>query len=561
MKKTYISLFLISILFSACQGTQKERNAKQISTTEQKETPQQNMDMQAKINQYAKVKLTTDTNNLTDNEKKVIVHLIKAVQYMDPAFWEQSYGDKSKLMAEIDDDLTKQYAEINYGPWDRLDDNKPFVKGYGPKPAGANFYPHDMTKEEFEAADLPDKASQYTILRRNESGQLYTIPYHVAFKAYLKPASEELLKAAKYAENPMFKQYLQLRAKALLDDNFRPSDMQWMDMKDNHIDVVIGPIENYEDQLYNYKTGYEGNVLIKDMEWSQKLAHFIQFLPELQQNLPVPEAYKQEKPGTRSDLNAYDVVYYSGEANTGGKTIAINLPNDEAVQLKKGTRRLQLKNVMKAKFDKILVPIADMIITPEQRQYIKFDAFFANTMFHEVAHGLGIKNTINGKGMARTALKEYYSAIEEGKADILGLYMVDQLHKKGELDGDMKDYMTTFMASIFRSIRFGAADAHGVANMIRFNYFKDKGAFTRNPDGTYKVNYDKMYDAMKSLSALILKLQGDGDYKAVAKLVKEKGVVPEQLQKDLQKLNEANIPVDIVFDQGIKTLGLEAFDN
>jgi hypothetical protein len=297
------------------------------------------------------------------------------------------------------------------------------------------------------------------------------------------------------------------------------------------------------------------------MEWSQKLAHFIQFLPELQQNLPVPEAYKQEKPGTRSDLNAYDVVYYSGEANTGGKTIAINLPNDEAVQLKKGTRRLQLKNVMKAKFDKILVPIADMIITPEQRQYIKFDAFFANTMFHEVAHGLGIKNTINGKGMARTALKEYYSAIEEGKADILGLYMVDQLHKKGELDGDMKDYMTTFMASIFRSIRFGAADAHGVANMIRFNYFKDKGAFTRNPDGTYKVNYDKMYDAMKSLSALILKLQGDGDYKAVAKLVKEKGVVPEQLQKDLQKLNEANIPVDIVFDQGIKTLGLEAFDN
>jgi hypothetical protein len=480
---------------------------------------------------------------------------------MDPAFWEQSYGDKSKLMAEIDDDLTKQYAEINYGPWDRLDDNKPFVKGYGPKPAGANFYPHDMTKEEFEAADLPDKASQYTILRRNESGQLYTIPYHVAFKAYLKPASEELLKAAKYAENPMFKQYLQLRAKALLDDNFRPSDMQWMDMKDNHIDVVIGPIENYEDQLYNYKTGYEGNVLIKDMEWSQKLAHFIQFLPELQQNLPVPEAYKQEKPGTRSDLNAYDVVYYSGEANTGGKTIAINLPNDEAVQLKKGTRRLQLKNVMKAKFDKILVPIADMIITPEQRQYIKFDAFFANTMFHEVAHGLGIKNTINGKGMARTALKEYYSAIEEGKADILGLYMVDQLHKKGELVGDMKDYMTTFMASIFRSIRFGAADAHGVANMIRFNYFKDKGAFTRNPDGTYKVNYDKMYDAMKSLSALILKLQGDGDYEAVAKLVKEKGIVPDQLQKDLQKLNEANIPVDIVFDQGIKTLGLEAFDN
>ena len=557
----YISFILLpALIFSACQGNQKERTPKKISHTETIKNQKHSITMQDKINQYAQVKLTTDTTHLTDNEKKLVVHLIKAVQYMDPAFWEQTYGDKDELMSRIKDSLTKKYVEINYGPWDRLDDNKPFVKGVGRKPAGANFYPKDMTKAEFEKAELPDKTSQYTILRRRKSGELYTIPYHIAFRQYLKPASKELLKAAKFADNKMFKQYLQLRAKALLDDNFRPSDMQWMDMKDNHIDIVIGPIENYEDQLYNYKTGYEGNVLIKDMEWSKKLARFIQFLPELQKNLPVEDQYKQEKPGTRSDLNAYDVVYYAGEANTGGKTIAINLPNDEAVQLKKGTRRLQLKNVMKAKFDKILVPIADIIITPEQRKHIKFDAFFANTMFHEVAHGLGIKNTINGKGMARTALKEHYSAIEEGKADILGLYMVDQLHKKGELDGDMKDYMTTFMASIFRSIRFGAADAHGVANMIRFNYFKDKGAFTRNPDGTYKVNYDKMYDAMKSLSGLLLKLQGDGDYEGVSKLIKEKGVVPAQLKQDLQKLNEAHIPVDIIFDQGIKTLGLEQYD-
>ncbi len=560
LKYSSFIILLLAIIFSACQGTQKERTPKKISHTQTTKKPNHDLTMQDKINQYAKVKLTTDTKQLTDNEKKLIVHLIKAVQYMDPAFWEQTYGNKEELMSKIKDSLTKKYVDINYGPWDRLDDNKPFVKGVGPKPTGANFYPKDMTKAEFEKAELPDKSSQYTIIRRRPSGELYTIPYHIAYQQYLKPASEELLKAAKFADNKMFKQYLQLRAKALLDDNFRPSDMQWMDMKDNHIDIVIGPIENYEDQLYNYKTGYEGNVLIKDMEWSKKLARFIQFLPELQKNLPVENKYKQEKPGTRSDLNAYDVVYYAGEANTGGKTIAINLPNDEAVQLKKGTRRLQLKNVMKAKFDKILVPIANIIIAPEQRKHIKFDAFFANTMFHEVAHGLGIKNTINGKGMARTALKEHYSAIEEGKADILGLYMVDQLYKKGELDGDMKDYMTTFMASIFRSIRFGAADAHGVANMIRFNYFKDKGAFTRNPDGTYKVNYDKMYDAMKSLSGLLLKLQGDGDYEGVSKLIKEKGVVPAQLKQDLQKLNEAHIPVDIIFDQGIKTLGLEQFD-
>ena len=560
MKKIiYFSLFISALLFS-CQGEKKERNPENVQHTEIDKKAQaqkeKEAEMQAKINQYTQVKLTTDTSLLSDNEKKMLVHLIKAAQYMDPAFWQQTYGDKDELMSRIKDSLTRVYAEINYGPWDRMDDNKPFVEGFGPKPAGANFYPADMTKQEFEKADLPGKTSQYTILRRDKEGKLYTIPYHKAFENYVKPAAEELKKAAGYAQNKMFKKYLLLRAEAMLNDDYQKSDMHWMDMKNNHIDIVIGPIENYEDQLYNYKTAYEGVVLVKDMEWSKKLAKFIKYLPELQKNLPVDAAYKQEKPGTRSDLNAYDAVYYAGDANTGGKTIAINLPNDEEVQLKKGTRRLQLKNVMQAKFDKILVPIADMLITPEQRQYIKFDAFFANTMFHEVAHGLGIKNTINGKGKVRKAIKEHYSTIEEGKADILGLYMVDQLHQKGELDGDMKDYMTTFMASIFRSIRFGAADAHGVANMIRFNYFKDQGAFTRNDDGTYKINYDKMYDAMKSLSALILKLQGDGDYEGVARLIKEKGVVPEQLQKDLQKLQEAHIPVDIIFEQGTDVLGI-----
>ena len=289
---------------------------------------------------------------------------------------------------------------------------------------------------------------------------------------------------------------------------------------------------------------------------SEKLAHFASFLPELQEGLPVDEAYKAEVPGTDSDLNAYDVVYYAGDCNAGGKTIAINLPNDEQVQLEKGTRRLQLKNAMRAKFDKILVPISEVLIDESQREYVKFDAFFANTMFHEVAHGLGIKNTINGKGTVRSSLKELSSALEEGKADILGLYMVQQLHKKGEIDGDMKDYMTTFMAGIFRSVRFGASSAHGKANMIRFNFFKEKGAFTKNEDGTYKVNYDKMEEAIKDLSNLILTLQGNGDYDGVAQLVKEKGIISTDLQNDLNKLSKANIPVDIVFEQGIKALGL-----
>ena len=509
-----------------------------------------------KIKQYAKVKLTTDVSKLSDKEKKMIPLLIKAVKIMDDLFWYETYGDKKELFQKISDADTKTFAEINYGPWDRLDDNKPFVKGIGKKPLGANFYPKDMTVEEFEKADLKGKDSLYTFVERNDKGELSIVGYNQKFKPQLLKASQYLMEAAAFVEDRGLKNYLLARAKALLNDDYYNSDSLWMDMKSNHLDVVIGPIETYEDQLFGYKAAHEGYVLVKDMEWSKKLAHFVTFLPELQKNLPVESKYKQEKPGTKSDLNAYDAIYYSGEANTGGKTIAINLPNDERVQLKKGTRRLQLKNVMQAKFDKILVPIANELITHKQRKHITFDAFFANTMFHEVAHGLGIKNTINGKGTVRTSLKDLSSALEEGKADVLGLYMVMQLLKKGELQGDPKDYMTTFMASIFRSVRFGAADAHGIANMIRFNYFEEKGAFTRNDDGTYTLHYDKIMQAMNDLSGLILTLQGTGDYQSVQKLVKQKGIVPKQLQKDLDRLLEKNIPVDIIFEQGVEVLGL-----
>jgi hypothetical protein len=413
-----------------------------------------------------------------------------------------------------------------------------------------------MTKEEFEAADIKNTSSLYNFVRRDKNGKLYTIPYHKQFEKKVKEVSELLLEASKLADNQGLKKYLELRAQALLNDDYQASDLAWMDMKTNTLDVVIGPIETYEDQLFGNKAAHEAYVLIKDQEWSKRLAHFTTYLPELQKGLPVDDAYKQETPGTDSDLNAYDVVYYAGQANTGGKTIAINLPNDEEVQLQKGTRRVQLKNAMQAKFDKILVPIANVLIDSSQRKHITFDAFFANTMFHEVAHGLGIKNTINGKGTVRTSLKEHASALEEGKADILGLYMIQQLHAKGELTDDFKDNMVTFLAGIFRSVRFGASDAHGIANMIRFNFFEDEGAFTRNDDGTYKVNFDKMEKAMRDLSNLILTLQGNGDYDGVAKLVSEKGIVDDALQADLDRLSSANIPVDVVFKQGVDVLGL-----
>ncbi len=482
--------------------------------------------------------------------------LIQATDIMNDLFWYQAYGDKNELLTKIKDADTRGFVELNYGPWDRMDGDKSFVEGIGEKPLGSNYYPTDMTKEEFEKAALEDKNSLYTFLRRDKEGKLHTVAFNTQFKAQLTQAASFLLEAEKLAKDPGFKKYLTLRAQALLNDNFQPSDMAWMDMKTNHIDVVIGPIETYEDQLFGNKASYEGYVLVKDMEWSKRLAKYADFLPELQKGLPVDAKYKTESPGTDSELNAYDVVYYAGDCNAGGKTIAINLPNDEEVQLAKGSRRLQLKNAMQAKFDKILVPISKVLIDPSQQKHITFDAFFANTMFHEVAHGLGIKNTINGKGSVREALKEHSSALEEGKADILGLYLVLELHQKGELTADIKDYMTTFMTSIFRSVRFGASSAHGKANMIRFYFFKEKGAFTRNEEGMYTVNYEKLKEAMKELSSLILTLQGNGDYEAVTKLVAEKGVIKENLQADLDRLTEMSIPLDIVFEQGASELGL-----
>ncbi len=552
MKKILVLLSSFFIILSCSDHKKARKPEKQVTTTV---TTKPNK-MKQKIGLYAKVKLTTDVSKLSEKEKKMIPLLIKAVKIMDDLFWYETYGDKNALLQTIKDKNTRDFIEINYGPWDRLDDNKPFLANIKKKSLGANYYPKDMTKEEFEKTNLKGKDSLYTFIERNDKGKLITVGFSEKFRPQLLKASQYLMQAASFVEDKGLKNYLLARAKALLNDDYYNSDSLWMDMKSNHIDVVIGPIETYEDQLFGYKAAHEGYVLVKDMEWSKKLAHFVTFLPELQKNLPVDAKYKAEKPGTKSDLNAYDAIYYSGEANTGGKTIAINLPNDERVQLKKGTRRLQLKNVMQAKFDKILVPIANELITPKQRKHITFDAFFANTMFHEVAHGLGIKNTINGKGMVRTSLKNHSSALEEGKADVLGLYMVMQLLKKGELQGNPKDYMTTFMASIFRSVRFGAADAHGIANMIRFNYFKEKGAFIRNTDGTYTINYDKFTDAMNDLSNLILTLQGNGDYTAVDKLVKEKGIVPTQLQQDLNRLLEKNIPVDVIFEQGEAVLKL-----
>ena len=546
MKKSIylLSIPLMALFLSSCQPKEES-------------TEVTNSVIQEKVDAFAIFALTTDLSNLSAKEKEMIPLLIDAAKVMDDIYWKQAFGKKEKLLADINDKAIKDFAMINYGPWERLKENTSFVEGFEEKPLGAQFYPKNMTKDEFESWDNPAKTSLYTMIQRGSGNNLEAIPYHEYFEKETTEAVALIRKAAALCEDSGLKKYLELRATALETDEYFESDMAWMDMKTNNIDFVVGPIENYEDALFGYKAAHEAYVLVKDPNWSEKLARFAKLLPALQEALPVPAAYKAEVPGSDSDLGVYDAIYYGGDCNAGSKTIAINLPNDERVQIAKGSRKLQLKNSMQAKFDKILMPIATELIAKDQRKHVTFDAFFENTMFHEVGHGLGIKNTLDGSGSVRTVLKDLYSPLEEGKADILGLFLVTELVNMGEMgEKDLMDNFTTFMAGIFRSVRFGASSSHGKANMVRFNYFQEKGAFTRDANsGTYSVNYDAMFEAMLSMTSEILTIQGNGDYEA-AKAMLEKGFIQDQLQADLDRLKEKGIPKDIIFKQGTEVLGL-----
>lgn len=511
-----------------------------------------------KAGEFAPFTLTTPLSSLTASERQMLPLLFEAAGLIEEIFWKEAFGDKNQLLGGITQPDLRKFVEINYGPWERLNNNEPFISSYGPKPSGAGFYPQDMTREEFDAWNEPSKSSLYTVIRRDGEGKLIAVPYHEAFREETEKAAGLIRKAAALTEDPGLQKYLTARAEALLTDEYFESDMLWMDMKSNNIEFIVGPIENYEDQLFGYKAAHEAFILLKDLEWSKKLEKYAALLPKLQQDLPVAAEYKSETPGVDSDMNVYDALYYAGDCNAGSKTIAINLPNDEKVQAAKGSRKLQLKNSMQAKFDKILMPVAELLIDSAQLKHVRFDAFFENTMFHEVAHGLGPSATTDNSTTVRLALKDAYTSLEESKADILGLWCVHRLNEMGEFPGkDMMDNYVTFMAGIFRSVRFGAASAHGKANMIRFSYFQEQGAFEKDPvSGKYRVDCEKMKAAMVSLSEMVLRIQGDGDYEKATALIKEKGIISEDLQIDLDRISSAGIPRDIVFNQGLDVLGL-----
>ncbi|MDR1757413.1 MAG: Zn-dependent hydrolase [Bacteroidales bacterium] len=546
MKKVFLgTMALILCVLVGC--TSKEKNTATTSKSE----------LQVKVEEFAEVDLTSGlVNNLSANDKQLLKIFFQISDIMDALFWKQTFGDKA-ILDTITDPWARAFVQINYGPWERLNADCPFMAGYGEKPLGCQFYPTDLTKQEYEAFDDPNKGSLYTVLRRDHEGKLKVVWYHDEYKREISQVCALLDSAIAVAEEAGMKNYLIERKKAFETDDYLASDLAWMDMKNSMIDFVVGPIENYDDKLNEAKASYEAFILVKDTERCNELAKFVKMLPQLQQELPCEDKYKTFVPGMSSDLNVYDAVYYAGDCNAGSKTIAINLPNDDRVNAAKGTRRLQLRNAMKAKFDRIMQPIGNLIIDPSQQEHVKFEAFFWNVMLHEVSHGLGVKQTINGKGAVDKAMKTEQTTWEEAKADILGLFICCYLIEKGEITNiTVEDAITTYIVGILRSVRFGAGESHGKANMMCFNAMEQGGAFSRNNDGSYRVDIQKAKEAMKSWGGLILKVQGDGDFDFAVKYRTENGGISPELQNDLDKINASGIPRDIRFKQGQSLLGL-----
>ncbi|MBE9468766.1 MAG: Zn-dependent hydrolase [Bacteroidetes bacterium] len=543
-KNIVVLILLVSLSFFSCNKSTKNNDCAK--------------NIHKKLSEYVEVKLTSDISNLTAKEKQMLGLFIDAAKHADNIFWKQSFGNKEKLTNDIKDNKIQKFALLNYGTWDRLDGNKPFVEKYGIKPVGARFYPSNMTFWEFDALNSDDKYSMYTIIRRKKNGNLITIPYHKAYKNDVNKISEILKKASAITENKNLKNYLTLRAKAISTDNYLASDIAWVDMKNNRIDIIIGPVETYEDLLLGAKASYEAYVLVKDEKWTKKLNKFVDILPELQKMLPVDEKYKNEIPVVNSDIGVYDVVYAAGDCNAGSKKISVVYPFVGQEGYNKGSRKLQFKNVMNAKFKKILKPISNEMIDANQLNNVKFDAFFEISMFYEVGNSLGITNTINNRGSIKQALREKYNIANELKANILSLFFITKLQEMGGIlnDKDIMDNYVTFMADIIRSVRFGASNSQAIANLIIYNYFKKNNAFTINSNGKYKIDFENMKNASLNLSKKILIIQGNGDYDGASKLIEKYGKINSGLQKSLNNIANAGIPVDVTFSQGKNVIGL-----
>jgi len=545
IKKAFALFFLVTLIACQEQEMKKEDEVKMTKA---------HLELIESIKQYADVKISADMSHLSDNHKKMVAKLVEAGKLADKIFWYQNTHDAiavrdslSKLdTQEAKDFLT--YVNINYGPYDPLNGNNRFV-GNGPsiRPKTGGFYPGDMTQEEFEKfiKNFPDKAeemkSQYTVIVR-ENGQLKAVPYSQYYKE-----SEELAKlleeAAAFAENATFKKHLIDRAKSIRTNDYYPSDLSWMDIENSDVDLVIGPIENYQDELFNYKSAYEAVIMVKDEAASKELEVYRDNMQNFENSLPIEDKYKQKKLNEGNKIQVVNVVYFGGDCQQAVKTIAAALPNDPKVAEKKGRKLSMYKNFMEAKYDVIVNPIGKILLSEKDAKNIDKKAFTSFVTLHEVSHALGPKYVFGTKTEIRDALKDKYSAIEECKADILSMYNHQYLLNSGYYNQEyIEKAKATYLAGLYRSIRFGTG-AHAASNYIQLNFLKDKKAIYKDANGKLAIDNAIFFGAVKELATLILQIQYEGNYQKAIEVINKYGQLTKEIQSEVELLK--SIPRDI----------------
>jgi hypothetical protein len=513
-----------------------------------------------KIARFAPTTLTADVSKLSPKDREALEKIIDAAKWLDPLFRIQVWSGNQELEKKLLADKTAasrqrlHYFLINDGPWSRLDNNEPFIAGV-PKeqPAGANYYPEDMTKDEFNSwlatlseADKQKATGFFHLIRRGSDRKLAIVPYSQAYKEYLEPAARLLREAAALTTNATLKNFLTKRAAAFGSDDYYDSDVAWMDL-DSPIDVTIGPYETYEDELFSYKAAFEAYITIRDDAETAKLTKFSGHLQELENNLPIDAKYRNPKLGAASPIRVVNEVFGSGEGNSGVQTAAFNLPNDERVVKEKGSKRVMLKNVQDAKFNKTLIPISRVVLDPSEQPALAFESFFTHILCHELMHGLGPHNiTVGGQDTTvRKQLKELYSAIEEAKADMTGLWALQFMIDRGIIEKSMERTLyTTYLASMFRSVRFGITEAHGRGVALQFNYLTDEGAIKFNEaKGTFSVDHAKIKDSVRKLTHDLLMVEAEGNYDGAKAMLDKYAVIRPPMQQALDRLRD--VPVDI----------------
>jgi hypothetical protein len=549
--KALIRIFILTILLAiflvACNKQESTKGNKAMTLSQ-------------KITRFSPTEISADISKLSPGDRKALDKIIEAAQLMDPIYLRQVWRGNVELLKKLETDTTTagkerlHYFRMNMGPWSLLDSNQSFIEqAPKEKPAGANYYPEDMTKEEFNKwiAALSEKEREHAIgffstIHRNPDRTLQIVPYSKEYQEWLEPANRLLKDAAGLTDNKTLKKYLSTRADAFLSDNYYASDVAWMEL-DSPIDLTIGPYETYMDEVFGYKAAFEVFVTLRDEAESAKLAKFGGYLQDIENNLPIDSKYRNPKLGAMSPIRVVDVVYAAGEGNRGVQTAAFNLPNDEKVIRDKGSKRVMLKNMQEAKFNKVLLPISNIVLDPAQQSKVSFEAFFTHILAHELMHGLGPHNiTVNGKATnVRKELKDLYSAIEEAKADITGLFALQYLVDKVLVEKKMEEEMyTTYLASAFRSVRFGISEAHGKGVSLIFNYLTDGAAiWIDEKAGTFSIDETRIKKVVEELTRTILTLEAEGSYSNAKEMLDTYGVVRPEMQKALNRLRD--IPVDI----------------